>query len=425
MRDHELEREQLASMLLSPEAVDVAELLPEHMDSGRHRDVLTAVLAVHARGEELSTNAVRAELVSRGAMDRVGMDWLLDLMDCLPSATEQAVRDRSERLKAYARARRMHEGIRAVLAAPTDGKGPAEWVDESAAKLALLLDNQDTSDSCKLAGDIAMEVYAALDKPEVRGVPTGFQALDKMLGRIRPGQMVIVAGRPGMGKTAFANHIVLGAAARGPVLFHALEMSRSEIVKRMLCNLGGVDMQSLKNGPTGDEWRRLAAAGEVLNRLPLYVDEEPNVRPDMIRSRARRLVRKHGSLSLIVVDYVQLMRDGARSVEHREQEVSSISRSLKLLSKELDCPVLALCQLNRAVEAREDKRPRLSDLRESGSLEQDADVVMCLYRDEAYNPHSSARGQIEVIVRKQREGPCGSVVLGWSGSRMKFWELDT
>jgi replicative DNA helicase len=243
---------------------------------------------------------------------------------------------------------------------------------------------------------------------------------------LQPGDMIVVAGRPSMGKTSFAMNIAENAAISGtkPVLIFSMEMPADSLVMRMLSSLGRIDQTKIRSGQLSDEdWPRLTSAVTLLNDKPLLVDDSAALSPSEMRSRARRVVREHGDLGLIVIDYIQLMQasGGARS-ENRATEISEISRSLKGLAKEFNCPVVALSQLNRGLEQRPDKRPIMSDLRESGAIEQDADVILAIYRDEVYH-EDAEKGIAEVIILKQRNGPIGRRKLAFIGQYTKFEDL--
>ena len=261
---------------------------------------------------------------------------------------------------------------------------------------------------------------------EVTGVPTGFRELDKLTSGFQPGNLVIVAARPSMGKSALALCSAVNIAVRHgiPVALFTLEMSKSEVTQRLMCSEGKVESQRLRTGKLAqDDWSRLTAACDKLMKAPIYVDDTGSVTMMDIRSKSRCLKSQHPNLGLIIVDYLQLMTSG-QTVENRVQEVSQISRQLKVLARDLDVPILALSQLSRAVEQRHDKRPILSDLRESGSIEQDSDVVMFVYRDEYYNPEETdQQGLAEVHIAKHRNGPTDTVKLSFLKRYAKFADL--
>ncbi|MCX7822739.1 MAG: replicative DNA helicase [Syntrophobacterales bacterium] len=258
----------------------------------------------------------------------------------------------------------------------------------------------------------------------ITGIPSHFTDLDRLTAGFQRGDLIVIAGRPGMGKTAFALNIARNVAVESerPVAFFSLEMSKEQIGMRLMCMEARVDSQKLRTGfVSQEEVARLMATGQVFMQAPLYIDDQPSITPLELRAKARRIMSEKG-LELIIVDYLQLMRIPER-VERREQEISEISRSLKALAKELNIPVIALSQLNRKVEERHDKRPQLSDLRESGAIEQDADVIIFLYRDEVYNKDTSDKGIVEVLIRKQRNGPTGNLKLSFIGSYTRFENL--
>jgi len=260
---------------------------------------------------------------------------------------------------------------------------------------------------------------------EVTGTPSGFRDLDRITSGFQPGNLVVVAARPSMGKSALALCIAanLGVRKGIPVGIFTLEMSKAEVTQRLMCSEGKVESQRLRTGKLApDDWPRLTAACDKLAKAPIFVDDSGSINLMEIRSKARRLKSRHPNLGLIIVDYLQLMTTGA-SAENRVQEVSQISRSLKMLARDLDVPILALSQLSRAVEQRTDKRPLLSDLRESGSIEQDADIVMFVYRDEYYHEDSDQQGLAEIIVAKHRNGPTDAIKLSFLKRYAKFADL--
>ena len=265
------------------------------------------------------------------------------------------------------------------------------------------------------------------NKSAVTGVTTGYLRLDDMTAGLQPSDLIIVAARPSMGKTAFALNMALRAAVQDnvPVAVFSLEMSAEQLLMRMLCSWGKVDLSHVRRGfLDDDEWARLYEAADVIGKAPVFIDDTPAISPLELRARARRLKAENG-VGLIVVDYLQLMRS-ARRTDSREQEISDISRSLKALAKEMNIPVIALSQLNRKLEERGDKRPMLSDLRESGAIEQDADVIMFIYRDEVYNkkPDNPNRGRAEIIIGKQRNGPVGAADLAFLPQYTAFEDLE-
>ncbi len=266
------------------------------------------------------------------------------------------------------------------------------------------------------------ELYNRDNQNDITGVPTGFVDLDKMTSGLQPGDLIIVAGRPSMGKTAFSLNIGENVAIDSglPVAVFSMEMGGAQLAMRMLGSVGRLDQSRLRVGKLTDEdWPRLTHAIQKMNDAQLYIDETPALSSIELRARSRRLARQCGKLGLVIVDYLQLMSANSAG-ENRATEISEISRNLKGLAKELHCPVIALSQLNRSLEQRPNKRPVMSDLRESGAIEQDADVIIFLYRDQVYNPDSPDKGTAEIIIGKQRNGPIGSVRLTFLGEYTKF-----
>lgn len=267
------------------------------------------------------------------------------------------------------------------------------------------------------------ELYNRDNPNDITGVPTGFADLDKMTSGFQPGDLVIVAGRPSMGKTALSLNIGEHVAVEQglPVAVFSMEMAATQLAMRMLGSVGRLDQHKLRTGRLADDdWPRLTHAIQKMNEAQLYIDETPALSPIELRARSRRLARTCGKLGLIIVDYLQLMSSASGHGENRATEISEISRGLKALAKELDCPVIALSQLNRSLEQRPNKRPIMSDLRESGAIEQDADIILFIYRDEVYNPDSADKGTAELIIGKQRNGPIGNVRLTFMGQFTKF-----
>ncbi len=259
-------------------------------------------------------------------------------------------------------------------------------------------------------------------KSSITGVPTGFTDLDEMTSGLQPSDLVIIAGRPSMGKTSLAMNIAENAAVghKLPVAVFSMEMPGTQLALRMMASLGRINAHRVRTGKLDDDdWPRLTSAVSLLNEAPIFIDDSPALTPMELRSRARRLKREHG-LGLIIIDYLQLMQSSDRNEENRATEVSNITRALKGLAKEMDVPVIAMSQLNRSVESRPDKRPVMSDLRESGAIEQDADVILFIYRDEVYNKDSPVKGTAEIIIGKQRNGPIGEVRLTFLGEYTRF-----
>jgi replicative DNA helicase len=260
----------------------------------------------------------------------------------------------------------------------------------------------------------------------ITGLSTGYTDLDGMTSGLQPSDLIIVAGRPSMGKTTFAMNLVENAVLRSDkaVLVYSLEMPGESLIMRMLSSLGRIDQTKVRAGRLeDDDWPRLTSAVNLLNDRKLFIDDTAGISPSEMRARTRRLVREHGDIALIMIDYLQLMQIPGSGGDNRTNEISEISRSLKALAKEFNCPVVALSQLNRSLEQRPNKRPINSDLRESGAIEQDADVIMFVYRDEVYHPETEHKGIAEIIIGKQRNGPIGTTRLAFIGKYTRFENL--
>jgi replicative DNA helicase len=310
------------------------------------------------------------------------------------------------------------------------GKEVKQMLDEAESKIFAIAEEgargtqgfQDIQPLLKQVVERIDELYSRENQNDITGVPTGFADLDKMTSGLQPGDLIIVAGRPSMGKTAFSINIGEHVAIESglPVAIFSMEMGGTQLAMRMLGSVGRLDQHRLRTGRLNDEdWPRLTHAIQKMNDAQLYIDETPALSSIELRARARRLSRQCGKLGLIVIDYLQLMSANSAG-ENRATEISEISRNLKGLAKELNCPVIALSQLNRSLEQRPNKRPVMSDLRESGAIEQDADVILFIYRDQVYNPDSQDKGTAEIIIGKQRNGPIGNVRLTFIGEYTKF-----
>jgi replicative DNA helicase len=408
-------------------------LVVDDFYSDAHAEIFSAMLELFGAGTAIDTVTVRACLVSRGEskLRKIGGDeYLFGLTNIIPTVTNvtshaQIVRDRAD-------VRRLLQACHDTLAQGYGEYGSAAALLESAERSILEIAKQQVRIPYEHVRPIVVRtfeqiVHAAEKKQHITGLPTGFQRLDLMTAGMHPGDLIIVAGRPGMGKTAFALNIAVHACASSAasVAVFSLEMPKEQLAMRMLCSEAGVDAGKLRTGfLSREDWPKLTAAAERLAGLRLYLDDSPTLSLLELRAKARRLKGEHG-LELIVIDYLQLMRSGTK-VDSREQEISEISRSLKALAKELRLPIIALSQLNRGVESRgnKDKRPQLSDLRESGAIEQDADTIVFIYRDEVYNADSPDKGIAEIILDKQHSGPTGIVRCLFRRECTRFENLD-
>ena len=312
-----------------------------------------------------------------------------------------------------------------------DGQKETEaLLDDAERRILQLSDTKNRGDFASVGAvvEVTLDKITKLyeNKAGLTGLPTGFRDLDRMTSGLQPSDLILVAARPSMGKTAFTLNIAqnVGVRQHKTVAFFSLEMSQEQLVQRLLCQIAHIDSQKLRTGQlnSDEEWTRLTDACDKLYESPIYIDDTPGISVAEMRSKARRLKSEHG-LDLIIVDYLQLMQ--GRNAESRQQEISEISRSLKALARELKVPLIALSQLSRSVESRQDKRPMLSDLRESGALEQDADIVSFLYREDYYDKETENQHITEVILAKHRNGPVGSVKLYFKNEFTLFLNLDT
>lgn len=418
----------LGAMLLDRDAISVAAEIVKAEDFYKpaHVHIYDAIMTLFGSGNPADPVTVADELIRAGVLDAIGGPAvLLSLQVNTPSVT--SARRYAHIIEELALLRRMISTAGEIAEIGYGLPDDVTKAIDSAEQLMYRVGEKRNADTLKAIHEL---LDAGLDHIEklfergdaITGVPTGYTDLDTALSGLQPSALLIVGARPAMGKTAFALGAATHAAmhSRKPVLFFSLEMSHVEITQRMLCSEAGIDSTRIKNGQLSEgEWSKLAHAVGRLGEAPIWIDDNPNVTVMEIRAKARRQKSKLGDLGLIVVDYLQLMT-GRASAENRQVEVSEISRNLKILARELECPVIALSQLSRGLELRADKRPMLADLRESGSLEQDADVVLFLYRDEIYNPESPDRGQAEVIIAKHRSGPTGKVRLAFLGPQTKF-----
>ena len=427
---HNLHAEEslLGALLLSREVVGVVAelgLSVDHFYKPGHQHIYAAVRGLMSTGQPVDIVTVADELRRNGLLDEIGgAQFLLDLQNATP-AISNATRY-AKIVQDTAVLRRMISVASEIAElAYNEPDDVTKALDEAETKVFEVAEDR-VVDSTKPLADLlpmAMDkLQETFDRGDtITGTATGFNDLDEIMSGLQPSTLNIIGARPAMGKTAFglgiATHIAM--TAKKPVLFFSLEMGHAELTQRILSSEARVDSQKLRTGRLVDsDWTKI---GRAINRLevPLFLDDNPRVTVMEIRAKARRMKSRYGGLALIVIDYLQLMSGGASS-ENRQLEVSEISRGLKILARELEAPVIALSQLSRNLETRADKRPMLADLRESGSLEQDADVVMFLYRDEVYNRESPDKGSAEVIIAKHRSGPTGIVRLVFNGAYTRF-----
>jgi replicative DNA helicase len=427
----EAEESVLGAMLLSPGAIGaVAEILSAadfYRES--HGVIFKTAVDLYVKGEPVDAITLFDELEKRGKVEAAGgKTRLAELASTVPATANAAH---------YARIVHEMALLRGLIAAGTevaklgwDRPGDIEDLLDRAEQAIFELSQTRVTNEFSHIESLLKESFERITAlyeagAEITGIASGFRDLDRLTSGFQPGNLVIIAARPSMGKSALGLGVAANLAVRHetPVALFTLEMSKAEVTQRLMCSEAKVESQRLRTGKlAADDWPRLTAACDKLAKAPVYVDDTGSITMMEIRSKARRLKSREPSLGLIIVDYMQLMTSGL-SAENRVQEVSQISRSLKVLARDLDVPILALSQLSRAVEQRHDKRPILSDLRESGSIEQDADLVIFIYRDEYYNEDSDQQGLAEVILAKHRNGPTDSVKLSFLKRYAKFADL--
>ncbi|MFH1874355.1 MAG: replicative DNA helicase [Pseudomonadota bacterium] len=426
----EAEQSVLGGMLLQNDAIHrVVEVLSES-DFYReaHRKIYQAVISLYQKNEPADLVTVTNILKKQGALEVVGgASYLADLVDQVPTTANIA--NYAQIIREKAVVRQLIEGASEIAARGyEDQKDVDEYLDQ-AEKIIFEIAQKRMHQGFSPLKDIVRDSFKAIEtlyekKELITGVPSGYKDFDRLTFGLQRSDLIILAGRPSMGKTSLALNMVENAAIEAGVVcaVFSLEMSKQQLVQRMLCSKAEVDASKLRGGFLSEsDWPKLTRAAGLLSEAPIFIDDSPGLNVLEVRAKSRRLQREHG-LGLVVVDYLQLMR-GIGRIESREREISDISRSLKALAKELNVPVVALSQLNRGVESRQDKRPQLSDLRESGAIEQDADVIVFVYRDEMYNENSPDVGKAEIIIGKQRNGPTGRVMLGFQKQLTKFTDL--
>ncbi|MTE24252.1 replicative DNA helicase [Microbacterium sp. ZXX196] len=428
---HDLLSEQstLGGMLLSKDAVaDVVETLRgTDFYIPKHELIFEAILSLYSHGEPTDVIAVTDELIKTGDLQQAGgADYLHSLTSIVPTAANAGYY--ASIVQERALLRRLVDAGTRIVQMGYDGQGEAvELVNQAQAEIYGVTGQEQSEDYVPL--EIA--VSAAIDEiemakgrdGEMTGVPTGFAELDGLTNGLHAGQMIVVAARPAMGKSTLALDFARAAAIKHdqPAIFFSLEMGKTEIAMRLLSAEGQIPLQKLRKGDLDSrDWTTLASTRGRINDAPLYVDDSPNMTLVEIRAKCRRLKQRVG-LKMIIIDYLQLMTSGKR-VESRQQEVSEFSRALKLMAKELQVPVIALSQLNRGPEQRQDKRPMVSDLRESGSIEQDADMVILLHRDEVYDKQTRP-GEADLIVAKHRNGPTADISVAFQGHYSRFHDM--
>lgn len=433
---HSIEAEQsvLGGLMLDNNAWDVVSeiVLEQHFYTAGHRGMFRTMQKLIDLGRPIDVVTISEELDRIGELDRSGgLEYLVDLARNTPSTSN--IRAYSEIVRDRALLRQMISISNEISGAAffPEGRSADEVLNEAETKIFQIAENRPNQNGPQSVNPLLKAAVERIDElfsngDTLTGLTTGFDDLDDRTGGLQPSDLVIVAARPSMGKTTFAMNLVENAlmGANKPVLVFSLEMPATQLMTRMLSSLGRINQTRVRNGQLeDDDWPKLTAAVNMLKNKPLYIDDQPGISPNEMRTRARRIVREHGEIGMIMVDYLQLMQIKTGKSEGRTAEISEISRSLKALAKEMDCPVVALSQLNRSLEQRPNKRPVNSDLRESGAIEQDADVIMFIYRDEVYNEDSPEKGVAEIIIGKQRNGPIGTTRLAFIGKYTRFENL--
>ena len=431
--DVEAEQAVIGSMLTDRDAVISAIEVLKEEDFYRedNKTIYEAILNLYNRSEPIDIITLKAELTSMGMFDKIGgLEYIVGLPEKVPTTANvekyiSIVKEKSE-------LRRLIKAANEII---EQGYDPTENIDDimnSAEKKIFNIMQDKDQKSYSPIKDVLIDAFTELEqlynqKQHITGVPTGFIDLDYKTAGLHNSDLILIAARPAMGKSAFALNIATNAAlkAKVPAVLFSLEMSKEQMVNRILCSEAMVDSNKVRTGKIDDDdWIKLADTMGDLSEAPIYIDDTPGISIDEIRAKCRKL-KLEKNIGLVVIDYLQLVQGSSKRAQgSREQEISEISRSLKILAKEINVPVIALSQLSRAPEQRPDHRPMLSDLRESGAIEQDADIVMFLYRDDYYNEDSEDKGLAEVIVAKHRAGSTGTVKLVWLGNYTKFANME-
>lgn len=429
----EAEQAVLGAIFLEPSSLTLASeiLIPEDFYRAAHQRIFDAMLKLNDKGEAVDLITVTEELAAAKVLEDIGgISYLSDLAGSAPTAAN---------IEFYAKIVEEKSILRRLIRTATEiaqeGYNREDEVDtllSEAEKSIMEVSQRKNTGSFHHIKDVLFRTYDNIETlhnrvGDVTGIATGFVELDKMTAGFQRNDLIIVGARPSVGKTAFALNIAQNVATHTGenVAIFSLEMGAEQLVMRMLCAEGNIDAQRLRTGTlTEEDWGKLTMAMGSLSNAGIFIDDTPGVRVQDIRSKCRRLKQEQGGLGMIMIDYLQLILGSGRSGENRQQEVSEISRSLKQLARELEVPVIALSQLSRGVEQRQDKRPMMSDIRESGSIEQDADIVAFLYRDDYYDKESENKNIIEIIIAKQRNGPTGTVSLAFVKEYNKFVNLE-
>ena len=431
---HDIEAEQaiIGSMLTDKDAVisSIEVLKADDFYREDNKAIYEAILNLYAKSEPIDIITVKSELEAIGKFEQIGgLEYLANLPEKVPTTANA-----SKYIKIVEEKSLLRKLIKTANEIIESGYDPTEEVEdvmENAEKRIFdIMQNKDKKGYAHIK-DVLVDSFTQLEqlynqKQHITGVPSGFSELDFKTAGFQKSDLILIAARPSMGKSAFALNLATNAAVRAnvPVAIFSLEMSKEQMVNRILCSEAMVDSNKVRTGKLEeDDWSKLAGAIGPLSEAEIYIDDTPGITVTEIRAKCRKL-KLEKNIGMVVIDYLQLIQGTNKRNGSREQEISEISRSLKILAKEIEVPVIALSQLSRAVEQRQDHRPMLSDLRESGAIEQDADIVMFLYRDDYYNKESDRKDIVEVIISKQRSGSLGTVDLLWLGSYTKFVNLE-
>ena len=430
--NQEAEQSVIGAIFLEPQALITASeiLIPDDFYRSAHQKIFQTMLRLSDQGKAIDVITVTEELSSHNELEDVGgISYITEIANAVPTAANVGYYAQIVSEKAVLR-----RLIRVATKIVEDGYTREDEVDallSEAESRVMEVANRKNAGDFKHVKDVLVETYANVEhlqnrKGDITGIPTGFRDLDRLTAGFQRGDLIIVAARPSVGKTAFALNVAqaVGTQTEENVAIFSLEMGAEQLVMRMLCAEGNIDAQVLRTGALNSEdWRKLTMATGTLSRAGIYIDDSAGVRVSEIRAKCRRLKQEHG-LGMILIDYLQLIQGSGIAGQNRQQEVSESSRSLKALARELEVPVIALSQLSRGVEQRQDKRPMMSDLRESGSIEQDADIVAFLYREDYYDKETEDANTIEIIVAKQRNGPTDTVKLAFKKEFNKFVSVD-
>lgn len=430
----EAEQSVLGGLMIANEAWDsVSDLVAEgDFFRAEHRKIFAKMALLVDQQAPIDVVTLAEALAKSGQLDEVGgAAYLAEIAGNTPSIAN---------VRAYAQAVRERATFRSLISAATaiadssfspEGRNSDEVLDEAERLIMQISEERPKTGGPEAINPLLKQAVDKIDElfnsnDSITGLTTGFEKLDEMTSGMQQSDLVIVAARPSMGKTTFAMNLVENAllSSELPILVFSMEMPANQLMMRMLSSVGKIDQTRMRSGKLEEEdWPKLSAAVSKLKDKPLFIDDTAALTPTEVRSRARKIIREHGGLGMIMIDYLQLMQVAGKGTEGRTAEISEISRSLKGIAKEFGCPVVALSQLNRALEQRPNKRPVNSDLRESGAIEQDADVIMFIYRDEVYNEESQDKGVAEIIIGKQRNGPIGTARLSFIGKFTRFENL--